>query len=272
MSPTISELLERYEQSRGEGARVAIVDSGVEAGHPDLAGASIGGIVIEERFGRILYRDFDGEDAAGHGTACAGLVRRTAPRAGIVSCRVLNRSLRSTSKALLAALDWIGQQADIHVVNLSLGTPNREFGLEIAARVDALYARGIPVVCARGYETQPDYPSAFGSPVSVAAEDFDSDETIRYRPGDVVEFGARGVGLEVPWRDGRRMEVNGSSFAAALVAGRLARFKGLNPTLRVWELKTLLYYQATGRLSCRCGGGGQVAGGGGDEGGRGGAI
>jgi subtilisin family serine protease len=242
----ISGLLEKYPRSRGDNVAVAIVDSGIESGHPDLAGVQVDGVVIEDRFGRILMRNFDGEDAAGHGTACAGLVLRMAPHARLISCRVLNESLRSTSRALLAALGWLRTLPDLGVVNLSLGTPSKDFGLEIAHHVDALYARGIPVVSARGYEFQPDYPSAFGSPVSVTAAEVESVDDLLYYPDDVVEFGAKGFGLEVPWRGGERILVNGSSFAAPLVAGRIARFKAVSPGLRVWELKTLLYYQARG--------------------------
>ncbi len=244
MNRTISGLLEKYPRSRGDNVAVAIVDSGIESRHPDLAGVQVDGVVIEDRFGRILMHDFDGEDAAGHGTACAGLVLRMAPQARLISCRVLNESLRSTSRALLAALGWLRTLPDLAVVNLSLGTPNKEFGLEIAHHVDALYAKGIPVVSARGYEFQPDYPSAFGSPVSVTGAQLESEDQLLYYPDDVVEFGAKGHGLEVPWREGKRLTVDGSSFAAPLVAGRIARFKALSPGLRVWEIKTLLYYQA----------------------------
>ena len=244
MSLKLCELVNRYEESNGEGVSVVIVDSGVESSHPDLDGTEISGVIIEERFERIVKKDYDGIDVAGHGTACAGLVLRMAPKAKIVSCRILNRSIESTSRALLEAFHWITQQLEIGVVNLSLGTPNKEFGLEIARYVDLLYSRGIPVVAARGYEDQPDYPSAFGSPVSVTAEPFDDENRLSYRPGDVVEFGAKGYALDVPWIGGKRSRVDGSSFAAPLVAGRIARWKSLNKELKVWEIKTLLVHQA----------------------------
>jgi subtilisin family serine protease len=188
-------------------------------------------------------------DVAGHGTACADLVRRLAPGAKIVSCRILNRSISATSQALLVALDWVLAGPTVSVVNLSLGTPNRQFGLDIAERVDALYARGIPVVVARGYEDRLDYPSAFGSPFSIAAERLERDDELVHYAGDVVEFGARGFDVEVAWRGGARLNVSGSSFAAPLVAGRLARWKGLDPDLKVWDLKSLLVTQATVKQS-----------------------
>lgn len=238
-------LLENYPRTDGRGVSVAIIDSGVEAGHPDLAGAQISGVVITERFGQFLFSDYDGEDVAGHGTACAARVLKVAPAARIVSCRILNRSVQSTSQALLVALKWVVQQDDIDVVNLSLGTPNREFGLDIAEQVDALYAKGVPVVVARGYEDRPDYPSAFGTPVSVTAERTDNDDDLIFHSGSVVEFGARGYNVEVPWRAGKRLTVNGSSFAAPLIAGRIARLKNLHPAMRVWDVKALLVEQAT---------------------------
>lgn len=244
MSPRICGLSKRYGDSRGAGVRVAVVDSGVEADHPDLAGVEVSGVVVQDRGDKTVLRDFDGIDVAGHGTACAGLINRVAPEAAIVSCRVLNQNISTTSRALLVALDWVLELREIDVVNLSLGTSNPQFGLEIAKRVDALYAAGVPVVVARGYEAQPDYPSAFGSPVSVSDEPFEDEDELCHHHNDVVEFGAKGYDLVVPWRQGRRVVVNGSSFAAPLVAGRLARFKALDPELKVWELKTLLHHQA----------------------------
>lgn len=245
MHPRICALVDGYAGSDGRGATVAVIDSGVEASHPDLAGVEVVGVVLEERQGRIVLRDYDGVDVAGHGTAVAGLISRVAPGARILSCRVLNRNVRTTSQALLAALDWVRVQPGISVVNLSLGTPSREFGLEIAHRIDALSAAGIPVVTARGYDETPDYPSCFATPFSVAVGDFESLDGLGYRPGSVVEFRAAGRGLRVPWKGGTHIVADGSSFAAPLVAGRLARWKGLEPSLTVWELKTLLQFQAT---------------------------
>jgi hypothetical protein len=142
----------------------------------------------------------------------------------------------------------VREQKDIYVVNLSLGTPNKDFGLEIASHVDALYSHGVPVVVARGYEDQPDYPSAFGSPVSVTAERLTDEEELHYRPGDVVEFGAKGYDLNVPWKGGTTCRVNGSSFAAALVSGRIARWKALDPSLKVWDIKALLVHQSSHKI------------------------
>lgn len=233
-----------YAKATGAGTSVVVIDSGVEGNHPDLHGTEVSGVVITERFGRFVVSEYDGVDVAGHGTACADRIRHMAPDARIISCRILNRTIQATSQALLVALDWVLEQPGIDVVNLSLGTPNRQFGLDIAERVDQLYARGLPVVVARGYEDRLDYPSAFGSPVSVAAERVDQDDALIYYPGSVVEFGARGYNVEVAWKGGTRINVNGSSFAAPLIAGRLARLKSIEPELKVWDLKSLLVGQS----------------------------
>ena len=57
----------------GRGVRLALVDSGIDIGHPDLQG-----IMLEDAAGKPLYADFTGSgdltDTVGHGTACAGLI------------------------------------------------------------------------------------------------------------------------------------------------------------------------------------------------------
>lgn len=237
-------LLEGWRASRGAGTTVALVDSGVEKSHPELRGARIDCTAISMKGDGVAVAEDSGIDFAGHGTACAARILTLAPEARILSCRVLSGTLRSTARLLLESLEWLLQRDDIDVVNLSLGTPNRAFGLEIAHAVDRFYARGIPVVASAGPSERPDYPAIFGGPVSVTTAHCATDDELEFRPNELVEFAARGTDLLLPWAGGRRATVSGSSFAAPLVAGRMARFKSLRRDLRVWELKTLLQHQA----------------------------
>ncbi|MCC6545670.1 S8 family serine peptidase [Candidatus Sumerlaeota bacterium] len=252
MTGGLQSLLDDWHLSRGKGTTIALVDSGVDASHPGLSAASVEGVVLHTVAGNIIAeRDAVG-DLAGHGTACAGRILTLAPESRILSCRVLSSSLASTSRLLLGALEWLLTRDDVDVVNLSLGTPNRAFGLEIAHAVDQFYARGICVVASAGPAERPDYPAMFSGPVSVEAAACSDDEELVYRRGSIIEFGARGIDVPVLWSGGRRASVSGSSFAAPLVAGRLARFKALRRNLSVWEQKTLLQYQAlTGRPEIR---------------------
>jgi subtilisin len=240
---TLSALLSNWPHSDGRGATIALVDSGVETSHPALAGASIECVALSFEGEAAVARPCEGRDVGGHGTACAARILSIAPAARILSCRVLSQSLQATSRQLIASLEWLAQREDLDVVNLSLGTPNRALGLEIAHAVDRFYARGIPLVASSGPSQRPDYPAVFSGPVSVASADC-GDQELVYRPGDLVEFGACGEARHVPWAGGGYLNISGSSFAAPLVAGRLARFKALNRTLTVWELKTLLQHQA----------------------------
>ncbi|MEO8376838.1 MAG: S8 family serine peptidase [Candidatus Sumerlaeota bacterium] len=244
MSDSMEQLLTQWSASTGEGSTVALIDSGVETSHPALEDARIENVVLRFRGEIAIAEEDTGRDVAGHGTACASRILTLAPKTRVLSCRVLSSSLESTSRCLLGALEWLVGREDIDVVNLSLGTPNRAFGLEIAHAVDRFYARGICVVASAGPAERPDYPALFAGPVSVSAAASERDDEITFHRDEIVEFGARGMNVPVPWLGGGLASVSGSSFAAPLVAGRLARFKSLRPDLRVWEQKTLLQYQA----------------------------
>lgn len=110
----------QYLGASGRGLRVAVIDSGVHAGHPHVGGVVEAGVVIDAS-GRCL--DADTTDRLGHGTAVAAAIREKVPDATIVPVKVFDRELRATADALVAAIDWSAARG-VHVINLSLGTAN----------------------------------------------------------------------------------------------------------------------------------------------------
>jgi subtilisin family serine protease len=128
--------------------RVAVLDTGIEAGHPAFAGR-----LARRSDGRVLGRDFvDGDDdpaeegsradlGYGHGTHVAGLVALAAPGASLMPVRVLNRAGEGNAWVLAEALAWaVDPDADpatddgAHLINMSLGStrPTRLLALAVA--------------------------------------------------------------------------------------------------------------------------------------------
>ena len=107
----------------GRGVRVAVVDSGIEAGHP-MVGEVAGGVAIEAD--GLGFRIIEGphEDLFGHGTACAGIIRSLAPECELYSVRVLGKRLTGRGTVFAAGLQW-AIDAGMDVVNISMSTHRR---------------------------------------------------------------------------------------------------------------------------------------------------
>ncbi|HEX3704452.1 MAG TPA: S8 family serine peptidase [Vicinamibacterales bacterium] len=126
----------------GKGVCIAVIDSGVHAGHPHVGGVS-GGVAIRDD-GTL---DDDFVDRLGHGTAVAAAIREKAPAAEIVAIKVFWRSLATSVAVLVRAVDEaIARQAA--VINLSLGTADGRHRAELAAAVGRAQAAGVRIVSA----------------------------------------------------------------------------------------------------------------------------
>ena len=122
---------------------VAVVDSGVFAGHPHLAGIPVSGfgvVGVEPPFRR--EEAFD--DRTGHGTAAAAAIAWSEPRVSILAVRVLDAELRTTSAALAEAIVGAAD-AGASVINLSLGSTRDESRSMLAEAV--AYASASGAVC-----------------------------------------------------------------------------------------------------------------------------
>jgi hypothetical protein len=203
----------------GRGARIGLVDGGVAA-HPSLAGA-----VVEQRAFAA-----GGLKVSPHATAVASLLvgetgafHGAAPGARLLVADVYGGSPVGGSAVLLAkALAWFGQ-AQVPVVNISLvGPPNAT----LQAAVAALVARGVLITAAVGNDgpaAPPLYPASYPGVVSVTGVD----ERRRVLPEagrrGHVDFAAPGADLAGASDRGGYVILRGTSFAAPIVAGRLAQ-------------------------------------------------
>ena len=166
--------------ARGAGTTVAVVDTGVDLGHPDLSSKLVAG------------RDFvDGDSCAqdenGHGTHVAGIsgavtnngigVAGVAPDARLMPVRVLDEEGSGSIDEIAAGIRWAADNG-AQVINLSLGELPVVGQLEainedIEAAVDHAWERGSLVVAAAGNDTFPlcSYPSFADHAVCIAATD-----------------------------------------------------------------------------------------------------
>jgi subtilisin family serine protease len=230
-----------FGDGRGAGVKVAVVDSGVDAGHAAVRGLA-GGVAVEvddDAPGGLRLDEGPHEDRYGHGTACAGIIRTLAPDCELYSVRVLGASLRGRSSVFAAGLEWALEHG-MQVVNLSLSTKNAATLPYFHDLVDRAVFAGVMLVCAVNNVRAPSYPSLFSGVFSVASTADRDPERFVANPAPPVDLGAPGIDVEVAWADGGRLVATGNSFAAPHVAGHLARLVATHPGITVAEAKAVL--------------------------------
>jgi subtilisin family serine protease len=191
-----------------------------------------------------VVEDAEATDLVGHGTACAGIIHALAPRADIVSVRVLGTDNRAPGLLFAAAIDWVVAQG-IALANLSLSSRRESLFAAFHDLADQAYFANTLLVCAANNLPGPSYPSLFASVVSVAAHDVPDPWTWFYNPRPPVEFGAWGVDVPVAWRGGGRIVATGNSLAAPHITGLAALVRGRFPRVTPFEVKALLAATAT---------------------------
>jgi len=161
---------EAWGRTRGGGVRIAVVDSGVADGHPDLNGK----IALQRDFKR---NDGRAEDTAGHGTHVAGTVaaetnNRTGVAGGCPACKLLIAKVFSPDVgydfAIARGITWSADRG-AEVINCSFAGPGNSETLKDA--LDHATRKGAVVVAAAGNGDTggPVYPAAYRNVIGVAA-------------------------------------------------------------------------------------------------------
>lgn len=201
------------------GARLGLIDTGVEADHPALSGS------------RVTQRGFAGPPRTGaHGLAVASLmVGRSgrfsggAPGADLLVADIYGgQAAGGSSTALASALAWMVEQR-VAAVNVSLVGPRNDLVQRAVARA---IGRGVAVVAAVGNDgpaAAPLYPASYEGVVGVSAVNGRNRILPEAARGAQVDFTAPGADMAAAAGGGGWTAVRGTSFAAPVVAGLLAR-------------------------------------------------
>jgi subtilisin family serine protease len=150
-----------FQQSTGEGVRIAVIDSGVNANHPHVNGVA-GGTAIGGETDSYL-------DLIGHGTAVLAAIKEKAPQAEYYAVKVYYRSLRTNMDCLAKAIRWSIEQ-EMDVINLSLGTVNAAHQAQMTSLIQLAEDAGTVVVAAAEIESAPAFPGSLPGAIGVAVD------------------------------------------------------------------------------------------------------
>ena len=233
--------------SAGTGVRVAVLDTGIQLDHPDLA-ANIGGGY------NALNPRKPANDGNGHGTHVAGTIGAVnnsigvvgvAPNVTLHAVRVLNDAGRGFLSDLIEGLDRC-RSRNIRIVNMSLGASSDNQSFHDA--ISIAYASGIVLVAAAGnngggYGTgtgQVDYPAAYPEVIAVSATDQYDSFAVFSSSGPAVDLAAPGVDVRSTINGSNYATWSGTSMATPHVSAAAAIRVALHPTESPEQVKAAL--------------------------------
>ena len=251
-------------------SKVAVLDSGTDVDHPDLAPNlwknsdetknngrdDDGNGYVDDYYGVDLDDGRgSGVDENGHGTHVAGIVGAVGDngfgvsgvcwKASIISVRFMDARGRGSTSASVEAIQYAVREG-ARILNCSFGSSSKSAALEDAVQ----YARskGALIVAAAGndgndIDREPTYPAAFteGNVVAVAATTADDELADFSNFGDEnVDLAAPGAGILSTYPDDRYRALDGTSMAAPYVAGAAGLLKKRDSDLEYADLRNIL--------------------------------
>jgi subtilisin family serine protease len=224
--------------AQGANVTIAVIDSGIDAKHPELVNA------VADSFDALGSK----EGPHVHGTGIAGAIvaharlMGSAPQARILAIRAFGAApngAQSTSFVILKGLNYAAEHG-AQIVNMSFAGPKDPL---IERGIAATAARGILMVAASGNagaKSPPLYPAANADVIAVSATDAQDKLFTASNRGGHIAIAAPGVDIFLPAPDEKYQITSGTSFSAAYISGLAALMLERNPALKPDEVRAIL--------------------------------
>jgi subtilisin family serine protease len=232
------EVEQAHQIATGKSVLLAVIDSAIDGGHPDLRGS--------------ILKDFDalgGKSAPQlHGTEMAGAIAAhgkllgIAPGVELLAARAFDNTAgmsRGTSFDIFKSLQWAADN-DARVVNMSFAGPADPVLHRMLA---AAYEKNIVLIAAAGNDgpyAAPAYPAADPDVIAVTATDADDKPFKMANRGKYVAVAAPGVEIVALAPDASYEITSGTSVAAAHVSGIAALLLQRDRSLKPVDVRAIL--------------------------------
>ena len=213
-----------WARTQGQGATVAVIDTGIDATHPDLAGQVAGGVNILDPQHPDNWKDDEGHGTHVSGTIAAnalnGGLAGVAPRAKLYAVKVLDKDGNGNYSDVIAGIQWALDHG-VKIANMSLGADEGTDPLHLA--VQAAVAKGLLIVASAGNSGGPvGYPGAYPEVIAVAASDSSDHRALFSGSGPQLAYIAPGVDIVSLKMGGGYISMTGTSMASPHVSGLAA--------------------------------------------------
>ena len=211
-----------WDYTTGQGVKVAVIDTGIDYTHPDLAPNYKGGY-------NFVANSDDPRDDQGHGTHVAGTIAAVkdgngvagvAPGASLYAVKVLDKNGSGQYSWIISGIEWAVEHR-MDVINMSLGGGQGNEALQQV--MEKAGEAGVTVVCAAGNDSGPvNYPAKYPQAIAVSASD-SSDKIASFSSrGPEIAVIAPGVNIYSTKKGGGYTTLSGTSMASPHVAGLAA--------------------------------------------------
>lgn len=223
---TAFNLLEEWKCTRGEGVKIAVLDSGCQLDHPDI----VNNLLPGENF---VEEGQPPNDELGHGTHCVGTICAedndfgivgVAPHCQVIPVKVLDKYGNGTLEDVAKGVRWAADHgADI--ITMSLGSPVPL--QQVRKSIKYAIKKGVVVFCAAGNAGNTEnvfYPGRYPETITIGSIDENMERAAYSNTGENLDFMAPGTKILSTVPPNWYAEMSGTSMATPWVAGVAALY------------------------------------------------